>query len=85
MFKYMVNGLVDPVKEVGADSSHVVFSILLSTANRLRLNWVVTKVESTNLKPYICSHGGSKVLVGIISSEVLASLGFTDCVKVEMP
>ncbi|MGC9113356.1 glycosyltransferase [Acidilobus sp.] len=60
MFKYMVNGLVDPVKEVGANSSHVVFSILISTANRLGFNWVVTNVESTNIKPYICCQGAQR-------------------------
>lgn len=85
MFKYMVSGLVDPIKEVGADGDHAVFSVLLSTASRLGLNWVVAKVRSANLKPYTCGQGDSKVLVGVASSEALASVGFRDCAEVDSP
>ncbi|ADL19079.1 Glycosyltransferase [Acidilobus saccharovorans 345-15] len=85
MFKYMVSGLVDPIKEVGADDDHAVFSVPLSTASRLGFNWVVAKVRSANLKPYTCSQGGSKVLIGVTSSGALASVGFRDCDEVDSP
>ena len=75
MFRYMIGGLVDPVKEIGAREQDVVFSVLEATARRLGLDWVLRKLRFVGLMPFRCRQGSATVLVGVRTPDALREPG----------
>ena len=75
MFRYMIGGLVDPVREIGAREQDVIFSVLEATAKKLGLGWVLGRLRSVGLRTFRCRQGRATVLVGVTTPDVLRALG----------
>ena len=75
MFRYMIGGLADPVKEIGAREQDVVFSVLEVTAKKLGLEWVLERLRSVGLRTFRCRQGRAIVVVGVRIPAALQTLG----------
>ena len=75
MFRYMIGGLVDPVREIGAMEQDVIFSVLEAAATKLGLRWVLRRLRSVGLRTFRCSQDRAKVLVGVMTLDALRALG----------
>ena len=63
MFKYMIGGLVDPVREINARKCDAVFSVPEVTAKKLGLGWVVGRMRSAGLETYRCRQSRAKTMI----------------------
>ena len=75
MFRYMIGGLTDPVRELGAREQDVVFSVLEVTAKKLGLGWVLRRLRFVGLKTFRCRQGRAIVVVGVRTPAALQTLG----------
>ena len=75
MFRYMIGGLEDPVREIGAREQDVVFSVLEATAKKLGLGWALGRLRSVGLRTYRCRQGRAIVVVGVRTPDTLRTLG----------
>ena len=86
MFKYMIGGLVDPVKEIGAREQDVVFLVPETTARRLGLDWVLGRLQSVGLRTFRCRQGRAIVVVGVRTPNALRAperpLRFSSCSEI---
>ena len=75
MFRYMIDGLTDPVRELGAREQDVVFSVLEATVKKLGLEWVLGRLRSVGLRTFRCRQDRAIVVVGVRTPAVLQTLG----------
>ena len=83
MFRYMIDGLMDPVRDIGAREQDVIFSVLEATAKKLGLGWVLGRLRSIGLRTFRCRQGRSIVVVGVRTPDAIrapgGSLGLSSC------
>jgi len=79
MFKFMVSGLVDPVKEIKAENSDVIFTILEKTAINLNLKWVMQRLNEINLYAYKCLQNNFWVIAGVKEENFLKKYNLSNC------
>jgi hypothetical protein len=80
MFRFMVSGLIDPVKEIKAKESDVIFTISEKTVNNLGLSWVIKRFKEINLTAYRCLQKDFWVIAGVKVKNTLYKHGLSNCI-----
>jgi hypothetical protein len=73
----------DPVKEIKADESYVLFEMPYKTAYRIGISWIDRRLRAIGLRPYMCRRLDCKDSIGSCEGSVIGvkSLSAIDAIN----